>query len=84
MPETKKHTKQLERLSALAPQPPSQSEILGLNSDTLSVDGGQVGVFKEGDKVGLSGLLQGHDGRGLEAEIGLEGWPRVSRLQRGE
>ena len=39
---------------------------------TLSVDGSQVGVFEEGDEVSLSGLLKSHDGRGLEAEIGLQ------------
>jgi len=39
---------------------------------TLSVDGSQVGVFEEGNEVSLSGLLKSHDGRGLEAEIGLK------------
>lgn len=36
------------------------------------MDGGQVGIFKEGHKVSLSGLLKSHDGRGLETEIGLQ------------
>jgi hypothetical protein len=36
------------------------------------VDGAQVGVLEEGDEVSLDGLLQSTDGRGLEAEIGLE------------
>lgn len=44
----------------------------GLDGDTLSVDGTQVGVLKEGDEVGLDRLLEGADGRGLEAEVGLE------------
>ena len=35
------------------------------------MNGGKVGVLKEGDKVSLSGLLKGHDGRGLEAQIRL-------------
>ena len=39
---------------------------------TLGVDGSQVSVFEEGDEVSLSGLLKSHDGRGLEAEIGLQ------------
>lgn len=43
-----------------------------IHGDTLSVDGGQVGVFEEGDKVRLSSFLQSHDGRRLEAKIGLE------------
>jgi hypothetical protein len=36
------------------------------------VDGGKVGVLEEGDEVGLSSLLEGHDGGGLETEVGLE------------
>jgi hypothetical protein len=36
------------------------------------VDGAQVGVLEEGDEVRLDGLLQGTDGGGLEAEVGLE------------
>jgi len=36
------------------------------------VDGAQVGVLKETNQVSLRGLLEGHDGRGLEAEISLE------------
>ena len=46
-------------------------EILGLDGDTLGVDGGQVGVLEERDEVRLGGLLEGHDGGGLEAEIRL-------------
>ena len=47
-------------------------EILGLDGNTLSVNGSQVGVLEEGDEVRLGGLLEGHDGGGLEAEIRLE------------
>lgn len=36
------------------------------------MDGTQVGVLKERDEVGLNGLLKSTDGRGLEAEVGLE------------
>lgn len=36
------------------------------------MDGAQVGVLEEGDEVGLNGLLKSTDGRGLEAEVGLE------------
>jgi hypothetical protein len=43
-----------------------------LDGDTLGVDGAQVGVLEERDEVRLDGLLQGTDGRGLEAEVGLE------------
>ena len=46
-------------------------KVLGLDGHTLSVNGGQVGVLEEGDEVGLSSLLKGHDGGGLEAEVRL-------------
>ena len=36
------------------------------------LDGSQVGVFEQGDEVSLGGFLQGHDGRGLESQVGLE------------
>jgi histone H3 len=43
-----------------------------LDGDTLGVDGAKVGVLKERNEVGLNGLLEGTDGGGLEAEVGLE------------
>ena len=43
-----------------------------LDGDTLGVDGTEIGILKEGDEIRLDRLLQGTDGRGLEAEIGLE------------
>ena len=36
------------------------------------MDGAQVGVLEEADKVGLRGLLQSKDGGALEAEVRLE------------
>ena len=36
------------------------------------MDRAQVGVLEEADEVGLGGLLEGEDGGGLEAEVGLE------------
>lgn len=59
-------------LRALTAQAAGQLDVLGLDGDTLGVDGAQVGVFEERDKVGLNGLLKGADGRRLEAEIRLE------------
>ena len=47
-------------------------DVLGLDSDTLGVDGAQVGVLEEGDEVGLDRLLESADGGGLEAEVRLE------------
>jgi hypothetical protein len=41
------------------------------HGNTLGVDGSQISVLKERHKVGLSGLLESHDGRGLETQVGL-------------
>ena len=60
------------RLRALATEAAGEREILGLDGHTLSVDGSQVGVLEEGDEVSLNGLLEGADGRALEAEVALE------------
>jgi histone H3 len=62
----------MKRLRALATETAGQLDVLGLDGDTLGVDGAQVGVFEEGDQVGLNGLLESTNGGGLEAEVGLE------------
>lgn len=46
--------------------------VLGHDGDALGVDGAQVGVLEEPHQVGLARLLQRHDGRALEAQVGLE------------
>ena len=60
------------RLGPLAADTTSQLDVLGHDGDTLGVDGAQVGVLEETDQVSLAGLLQGHDGRALETQVGLE------------
>jgi hypothetical protein len=35
------------------------------------VDGSQVSVLKERDEVSLGSLLESHNSRGLEAQVGL-------------
>ena len=47
-------------------------DVLGLDGDTLGVDGAQVGVFEERDEVGLNGLLESTDGGRLETQVRLE------------
>ena len=42
------------------------------DSDTLGVDGTQVGVLEKTDKVGLGGFLEGQDGGSLESKVTLE------------
>ena len=57
------HLREAKRhLRALATETTSQLDVLGLNGDTLGVDGAEIGVFKEGDEVGLNGFLEGTDG----------------------
>jgi len=60
------------RLSTLSADPACQLDVLGHDGHTLGVDGAQVGVLEQTDEVGLAGLLEGHDGGRLEAQVGLE------------
>ena len=62
----------LKRLGTLSTETTGELHVLGLNGNTLGVNGTQVGVFKEGDEVSFRSLLKGHDGRRLEPEVGLE------------
>ena len=48
--------------------------VFGHNSDSLGVDGAKVGVLEEANQESLRGLLEGKDGRWLEAQIGLDLW----------
>jgi len=61
-----------DHLGALSTEAASELDVLGLDGDTLGVDGAQVGVLEEGDEVSLNGLLKSADGGRLEAEIRLE------------
>ena len=62
----------MRSLTALTTEAAGELDVLALDGDTLGVDGAEVGVLEERDEVGLDGLLEGADGRGLEAEIRLE------------
>merc|ERR1719341_2519108 len=59
-------------LSPLPTDPPGELDVLGHDGNPLGVDGAQVGVLEEPDEVGLSRLLEGHNGRTLEPEVSLE------------
>ncbi len=59
-------------LRALTAEAAGELDVFALDGDTLGVDGAQIGVFEEGDEVGLDGFLKGADGGGLEAEVRLE------------
>lgn len=59
-------------LRSLTTETTSKLDVLGLDGDTLGVDGAKVGILEERDEVGLNGLLESADGRGLESQVGLE------------
>lgn len=46
------------RLRAFTTETTSELDVLGLDGDTLGVNGSQVGVFKETNEVGLRGFLE--------------------------
>lgn len=58
-------------------------QVFGLNGDTLGVDGSEVSVLEERDKVCFGCLLERHDGRGLEAEIRLHNTKSAKAFMRG-
>jgi len=58
--------------AALATDAAGQLDVLGHDRHALGVDRAQVGVLEEADQVRLGRLLQGQDGRRLEAQVRLE------------
>jgi len=60
-----------ESRDTLATEAAGELQVLGLDSDTLSMDGSEVSILEEGDEVSLSSFLEGHNSRRLEAKIGL-------------
>ena len=62
----------MRNLSSLSTDSSGQLDVLGHDGDTLGMDGAQVGVLKQTNKVSLTSLLEGHDSRGLESEVSLE------------
>ena len=46
-----------DNLSSLSTDAAGQLDVLGHDSDTLGVDGAQVGVLEQTDQVGLAGFL---------------------------
>jgi hypothetical protein len=63
---------QLLFLSAFSADAACQLNVLRHDSDTLGVNGTQVGVLEESNQVSLGRFLQSQDSSGLETEIGLE------------
>ena len=60
------------RLRALTTDTASKLDVLRHDSDSLGVDGSQVGVLEKADKVGFGSLLKRKDGGTLKSQVGLE------------
>jgi len=61
-----------EHLSALPTNAACQLDVFGHDGDTLGVNGTQIGVLKQANQIGLTGLLQSPNGCTLETQISLE------------
>lgn len=59
-------------LGPLTTDAASQLDVLWHDSDTLGVDGTQVGVLEQSNEVCFAGLLESHHGGALESEVGFE------------
>ena len=55
----------------LATDSPGQVEVLGIDGHSLGVKRAEIDVLEEPDHIGLGGLLQSVEGRGLEAEFSV-------------
>ena len=53
-------------LGALPTDSAGKLDVFGHDGDTFGVNGTQVGVLKQTNKVGLAGFLKGHHCRALE------------------
>ena len=51
----------VERLGALATDAAGELDVLGHDGDALGVDGAEVGVFEQADKICLRCMLQSKD-----------------------
>ena len=56
----------VSQLCSLSADSAGQLNVLGHDGDALGVDGAQVGVFKQTNKVSLASFLQRHYSRALE------------------
>ena len=61
-----------KRLSSFSTNPPCELDVLGHDGNPLGMDGAEVGVLKETNKISLTGLLECHNSGALEAQISLE------------
>jgi len=62
----------VRRLSTFSTDSARKLDVLGHDGDAFGVNRAQIRVLEQTDEVGLASLLQGHDGRALEAQVSLE------------
>ena len=67
-----RHVARTRGLCSFPTDPPCQLNVFGHDGNPLSMDGAEVSVLKQTNQISLAGLLEGHDGRALESQIGLE------------
>ena len=61
-----------QRLRALTTDTSGELDVLGHDGNTLGMDGAQVGVLEESNKVSLSSFLEGKNSGPLESKVSLE------------
>lgn len=59
-------------LCSLPPDSPCKLDVLGHDCDPLGMNGTQVGVLKQANKVRLARFLKSTDGRTLKPQVSLE------------
>ena len=64
--------KEAIHLCSLSADSAGQLNVLGHDRDALGVDGAQVGVFKQTNKVSFASFLKSHHSRALETQVGFE------------
>jgi predicted secreted protein len=59
-------------LSAFSTDASRQLDVFGHDGHSFGVNCAQVGIFEKANKIRFAGLLQGHNGRALETQVGFE------------
>ncbi len=62
----------MRSLTALAAEAAGELDVPGKDGDTFAVEGAEVGVLEEANKVDLRDLLKGKDGGTLPGKVGPE------------
>ena len=59
-------------LGPLSSDTSCELDVFGHDGYPFGVDGTEIGVLEQTNEVGFSCLLESHDRRGLETQVGLE------------